>query len=183
MTPFHIQPAALSAAQCDQLIALVQSHQLADAALVGGAKSSQIRSAKLAWLDDIPAAAWVLDQMIAHVAAANRHAFRFDLTDFGESPQVARYTAAGADHFDWHADIGAGVWAAKRKLTIVVQLSDPAGYEGGTLQLRPDSTITDAPTIRGTATIFPSFVLHRVTPVTMGTRWSLTLWAHGPAFR
>ena len=64
-----------------------------------------------------------------------------------------------------------------------MQLSDPAGYEGGTLQLRPDSTITDAPIIRGTATIFPSFVLHRVTPVTMGTRWSLTLWTHGPAFR
>ena len=183
MTSFHSQPAALSPAQCDQVIALAASHQLADAALVGGANAPQIRSAKLAWLDDIPAAAWVLTTMIGHVAAANRKVFNFDLTDFGESPQVARYTAEGADHFDWHADIGAGVWAAKRKLTIVVQLSDPADYEGGTLQLRADSTITDAAATRGTATIFPSFVLHRVTPVTKGTRWSLTLWAHGPAFR
>lgn len=183
MTLLHSQPAALSPAQCDQLIRLVQAHDLADAGLVGGTKSAQIRSAKLAWLDDIPAAAWVLDAMITCVATANRNTFNFDLTDFGESPQVARYAAAGADHFDWHADIGAGVWAAKRKLTIVVQLSDPTDYEGGTLQLRPDSTITDAPATRGTATIFPSFVLHRVTPVTKGTRWSLTLWAHGPAFR
>ncbi len=183
MIPFHSQPGALSHDQCDQLIGLVQSHDLADAGLVGGTKSAQIRSAKLAWLDDIPAASWVLDAMIACVAAANRTAFTFDLTDFGESPQVARYTAAGADHFDWHTDIGAGVWAAKRKLTIVVHLSDPADYQGGTLQLRPDSNVTDAPTARGTATIFPSFVLHRVTPVTEGTRWSLTLWAHGPAFR
>ncbi|MBC7479423.1 MAG: 2OG-Fe(II) oxygenase, partial [Pseudorhodobacter sp.] len=33
------------------------------------------------------------------------------------------------------------------------------------------------------AAVFPSFVLHRVTPVTAGERWSLTLWSHGPAFR
>ena len=183
MRSVHSQPAALSSAQCDQLITLVQAHDLVDAALVGGTRSAQFRSAKLAWLDDIPAASWVLEAMIKHIAAANRNAFGFDLTDFGESPQVACYTAAGADHFDWHADIGAGVWAAKRKLTIVVQLSDPATYAGGTLQLRPDSNITEAATARGTATIFPSFVLHRVTPVTKGTRWSLTLWAHGPAFR
>ena len=183
MTQIHRQPAALSATDCDRLITLVQAQQMKDAGLVGGTSAPQIRRAKLAWLEDIPAAAWVLDAMIARVAAANRDTFNFDLTDFGESPQVARYTAAGADHFDWHTDIGAGVWAAKRKLTIVVQMSDPADYQGGTLQLRPDSHITDAPTTRGTATIFPSFVLHRVTPVTEGTRWSLTLWAHGPAFR
>ena len=183
MTFCHSQPAALSPPQCDQLITLAQGHQMEDAALAGGAKSGDIRSAKLAWLDDIPAAGWVMDKMISAVAAANRAAFQFDLTDFGESPQVARYTATGADHFDWHVDIGAGVWAARRKLTIVVQLSDPADYQGGTLQMRPSSHITDAPATRGTATIFPSFVLHRVTPMTMGIRWSLTLWAHGPAFR
>ena len=36
---------------------------------------------------------------------------------------------------------------------------------------------------RGTATLFPSYMLHRVTPVTEGIRHSLTVWAHGPAFR
>ena len=183
MTAPHSQPAALSPAQCDDLIAAARAHHMADAALVGGTRSPALRSAKVAWLDDIPAATWVLQAMIAQVAKANRTAFNFDLTEFGESPQVARYDAAGADHFDWHSDIGAGVWAAQRKLTIVVQLSDPADYEGGLLQLRPDSQITDAAPTRGTATIFPSFVLHRVTPVTRGTRWSLTLWAHGRAFR
>ena len=71
----------------------------------------------------------------------------------------------------------------KRKLTVVVQLSDPADYAGGALELWPDSATHTAPALRGTATIFPSFMLHRVTPVTEGTRWSLTLWAHGPSFR
>jgi PKHD-type hydroxylase len=36
---------------------------------------------------------------------------------------------------------------------------------------------------RGTVTMFPSYLLHRVTPVTSGERYSLTIWAHGPAFR
>lgn len=176
-------PDALSLDQCDALLALVQAHQLKDASLVGGTTAHQIRRAEIAWLDDIPQADWVLQSMIATVARANRENFGFDLSDFGESPQVARYGAERAAHFDWHSDIGAGVWASKRKLTIVVQLSDPAGYEGGTLETRADAHIATASRTRGTATIFPSFVLHRVTPVTAGTRWSLTLWSHGPAFR
>ena len=116
-------------------------------------------------------------------AQANREAFGFDLAEFAESAQVARYGAEREAHFDWHSDIGAGALASKRKLTIVVQLSDPGSYDGGTLDLRPDSNVRQAPRERGAAVVFPSFVLHRVTPVTAGTRWSLTLWSHGPAFR
>lgn len=183
MIPNVFVPNALSSDECDRLTALIAAHQLKDAGLVGGTTAHTIRRAEIAWLDDIPEASWVLDRMISLTAQANREAFQFDLTDFGESPQVARYTAERMGHFDWHADIGAGTWAAKRKLTIVVQLSDPTSYEGGTLELRPDSNVTHAPRARGTATIFPSFTLHRVTPVTTGTRWSLTLWSHGPSFR
>ncbi|MEO5613299.1 MAG: 2OG-Fe(II) oxygenase [Cypionkella sp.] len=174
---------ALSPDECDRLISLIAAHHLKDAGLVRGTTAHNIRRAEIAWLDDIPEASWVLERMISLTAQANREAFQFDLSDFGESPQVARYTAEREGHFDWHSDIGAGNWAAKRKLTIVVQLSDPTSYEGGTLELRPDSNITQAPRTRGTATIFPSFTLHRVTPLIAGTRWSLTLWAHGPAFR
>jgi PKHD-type hydroxylase len=182
--PAHVSsPDALSPAECSALIDSVATHQMKDAGLVRGATAHGIRRAEIAWLDDIPAAAWVIDRMIGLVAKTNRDSFNYDLTDFGESPQVARYGAERQGHFDWHSDIGAGNWAAKRKLTIVVQLSEPADYEGGTLELRPDSHITEAPRTRGTATVFPSFVLHRVTPVTAGTRWSLTLWSHGPAFR
>lgn len=183
MTPLHILPQALSPAECDTLVALCAEAPKKDAGLVRGATSHQIRRADLVWLDDLPQAAWVMDRMIRLVGQANREAFGFDLDEFAESPQVARYGAERQGHFDWHSDIGAGALAQKRKLTIVVQLSDPADYDGGTLELRPDSTVRQAPRDRGTAVIFPSFVLHRVTPVSLGTRWSLTLWSHGPAFR
>ena len=183
MTPFHVIPAALSPDDCDRLVATCAAAPARDAGLVGGAVAHQIRRADLIWLDDLPGQTWVMDRMVRLVAEANRESFGFDLTEFAESAQVARYGAERAGHFDWHSDIGAGVLAQKRKLTVVVQLSDPAAYEGGTLELRPDSTVRAASRDRGCAAIFPSFTLHRVTPVTRGTRWSLTLWSHGPAFR
>ncbi|MGB8815593.1 MAG: 2OG-Fe(II) oxygenase [Paracoccaceae bacterium] len=183
MTPFIVLPDALSSDDCDRAIALAAGAQMRDAGLVKQTLDHDIRRADIAWLDDLAADGWLMDRLIGTVARANREGYSFDLNDFSESAQIARYGAERQGHFDWHSDIGAGALAAKRKLTIVVQLSDPAQYEGGTLELRPDSNIYQAARTRGTATIFPSFVLHRVTPVTIGTRWSLTLWAHGPAFR
>ncbi len=182
MIPILSLPDALSPDDCGRVVALARDASLRDAGLVGGRKHD-LRRADLAWLDDIPGAAWVMEAMTALVARANREAFSFDLTDFAESAQVARYEAAREGHFGWHSDIGAGALAARRKLTVVVQLSDPGDYEGGALELWPDSSTHTALAAQGTATIFPSFLLHRVTPVTRGTRWSLTLWAHGPAFR
>ena len=182
MIPFLTLPGALSPDDCARIVALAEGSPLSDAGLVR-AKSHGIRRADLAWLEDIPEAGWVMDRMVRIVAEANRDGFGFDLDDFAESAQVARYGADRQGHFDWHTDIGAGPLAARRKLTVVVQLSDPAAYQGGVLELRPDSNVAQAQAARGTAVVFPSFVLHRVTPVTIGTRWSLTLWAHGPAFR
>lgn len=182
MLPFLTLDDALTPAACDALIAQAASAPARDARLAGGTTAHDLRRADLVWLDDLPDTAPVMEALIRTVAEANRR-FAFALDDFAESAQVARYDAARQGHFDWHSDIGRQGLAARRKLTLVVQLSDPAAYEGGTLQLRPDAAEHAAPRTRGSATLFPSFVLHRVTPVTTGTRWSLTLWAHGPAFR
>ena len=176
-------PDALSHSDCNRLIAAAQTGDLRQAGLVRGGADQQLRRAEIVWTDDLPGCDWLMPQAMRLVAEANRDAFGFDLTDFGESAQIARYGAERAGHFGWHSDIGAGAWASRRKLTIVIQLSPPEAYQGGTLEIWPDATPIPAPRARGLATIFASFQLHRVTPVTAGTRWSLTLWAHGPAFR
>ena len=120
MTPFHLIPQALSAAECESLIALCQAAPMKDAGLVRQTTAHQIRRAELSWLDDLPEAAWVMDRMMRLVAQANREAFGFDLTEFAESPQVARYGAEREGHFDWHSDIGAGaqpgLWSAAHGL-------------------------------------------------------------------
>jgi PKHD-type hydroxylase len=175
-------PDALPAAACDALVATVRTADMRPGGLVQGQSDPGIRRAGLVWLDDLPDQAGVMDLLVRAIAQANREAFAFDLTDFMESAQIARYGAEDQGHFDWHADVGTGRAAARRKLTVVVQLSPPA-YTGGALEVRPSTAILTAPRDQGSMAVFPSLMLHRVTPVTAGERFSLTLWAHGPAFR
>jgi PKHD-type hydroxylase len=183
MHRLYTRPGAFSAGDCERIIALAGAEALEDAGLVGGVANHNLRRADIAWLDERDGAGWVMDRIIEIVAEANREAFDFDLREFAESPQVARYDGDREGHFTWHSDIGDGPVARKRKLTMVVQLSEPDAYDGGALELMPDAGVAMAGRARGAATVFPSFVLHRVTPVTRGTRHSLTIWAHGPAFR
>ena len=183
MPAYLFQQDALDPATCDHLVAAAGAADMADAGLVGNTTAHALRRADLVWLDDLPDTGPLMDRLIRRVAQANRDAFDADLTDFAESAQIARYGAEREGHFGWHSDIGKGAQAARRKLTVVIQLSDPADYDGGVLEIWPDANIATAPRLRGTAAIFPAYVLHRVTPVTRGTRWSLTLWAHGPAYR
>lgn len=182
LTP-EIVPAAFTAAECDRILALSETAPRREARLVGQQRDPGQRRATLAWLDEAEGAAWVGDRIADLVRDANRRAFGFDLTEFAESAQVAQYPATIGGHFDWHADIGDGPVARRRKLTLVIQLSEPETYEGGALEIMPSAHIVTAPRARGSAVLFPSFLLHRVTPVTEGARASLTQWVHGPAFR
>ncbi|MCM2563026.1 2OG-Fe(II) oxygenase [Lutimaribacter sp. EGI FJ00015] len=183
MIDVHTVAAAFSPAECSAIVALCRDHAPKDARLVGQARDHNLRRADLVWLDEVAGADWVMDRIIDVVRRANRDVFGFELTEFAESPQVARYGAEREGHFDWHADIGDAALARKRKLTFVAQLSDPESYDGGLLELRPSAQVISAPRAQGAATLFPSYLLHRVTPVTRGARQSLTIWAHGPVFR
>lgn len=183
MLALHHMPDAFTETECDRLIAMADAVEPAEARLVGRMRDHNIRRAELVWLDDLPETGWVMDRLIGIVARANREVFDFALTEFMESPQIARYGAEREGHFDWHSDIGEGPAAGRRKLTMVVQLSAGADYEGGVLEVMPSNARLSAARERGTAVVFPAFAPHRVTPVTRGTRHSLTVWAHGPAFR
>jgi PKHD-type hydroxylase len=100
------------------------------------------------------------------------------LSGFQEPLQIAEYESGG--HYDWHVDIGADITSG-RKISASVQLSDGNGYEGGELEfLNVDSM--DFPRSLGSVIIFPSYLPHRVKPVTRGIRRSLVVWVHGNPF-
>jgi len=182
LTPATI-PDAFSEAECLRILSLTEAAPAEEARLVGRQRDHNLRRADLVWVDDMPDAEWIMRRIVEVTARVNREVFGFDLEAFEESAQVATYRAEKAGHFDWHADIGDGPLAARRKLTLVVQLSDPADYAGGALEVMPSAQVHSAERAQGSATAFPAFLLHRVTPVTRGLRRSLTVWAHGPAFR
>ena len=183
MFAVHSMPEAFSAGECEGIIAAISKAPTDEALLVGRNKDHNMRIAELVWLDDLEGMGWVMERLIDLVRTANRTQFDFDLREFAESPQVAIYKSTNEGHFTWHSDIGGGPISAKRKLTLVLQLSKPEEYEGGDLEVMPGAQVVSANRAQGCVTMFPSFVLHQVTPVKQGTRHSLTVWAHGPAFR
>ena len=182
LTPFA-WPEMFSHAECTEIIRMAEAQVLRRAGLVRDRQNESIRMARIAWLDEDGEAAWVFARMMGTVLEANRQHFRFNLSEFAEQVQIALYDADDAGHFDWHIDIGQGAFAAKRKLTLVAQLSDPSGYQGGQLELNATGQITIVGHTQGDAILFPSFVPHRVTAMTAGKRYSLTTWIHGPEFQ
>lgn len=123
---------------------------------------------------------WVYDRLSQACLQVNTNRYKFEVQGFQTELQLASYTDGG--FFDWHMDFGAGD-ISNRKLSITVQLSDPDEYEGGELQFMINQNIHTAPREKGTAIIFPSFGLHRVQPVTSGTRMSIVGWIAGPPYR
>lgn len=123
---------------------------------------------------------WIYDKLSMACIQANTSRFKFDITGFQTELQLASY---GPRHFfDWHMDFGTGA-LSNRKLSITVQLSDPDEYEGGELQFMINQEIYTATKEKGTAILFPSFALHRVTPITKGCRKSIVGWIAGAPYR
>lgn len=178
---YAIVPDALDRATCDRLIDGF-SQELDDGGLVQGQSASHIRRSQITWFNETQEPA-VMRRIVDVVADVNRNVFDFSLSEFAEDAQIACYAGDQRGHYDWHSDVGASDIARRRKLTMVIQLSEPDQYEGGLLQLNPAGHVFDAPMERGTAIFFPSFVLHRVAPTTAGLRYSLTQWVHGTHFR
>ncbi|HRH03333.1 MAG TPA: 2OG-Fe(II) oxygenase [Bacteroidia bacterium] len=123
---------------------------------------------------------WVYDKLSAACIQANTNRYKFEITGFQTELQLASY--GPQQFFEWHMDFGTGN-VSNRKLSISVQLSSPDEYEGGELQFMINQNIFTATKEKGTAIIFPSFGLHRVTPVTKGVRKSIVGWISGPPYR
>jgi PKHD-type hydroxylase len=131
-------------------------------------------------MHNTPDTEWVFKKL-AHIASSlNSQYYRFDLTGFGEGLQLTHYDQAESGMYGWHQDYGGGM---SRKLSLVLQLSDPANYEGGNLQVMTSGNPINVRKQRGLVAVFPAYVLHQVTPVTQGNRQSLVAWVSGPAFK
>lgn len=141
------------------------------------AGDEEYRVCTINFVAESTATAPIFERMRRVVHSLNRK-YRFQLGGFTEPFHFITYKAGG--HFGWHSDL-AGGQTSTRKLSISVQLSDPADYRGGDLELCPHGTIAEFPGL-GNALAFPSYIPHRVSPVTAGVRHALIVWVHGPAF-
>ena len=156
------------------------------------------RNSDVIWLDEH----WIYKEIHPFINAANHNAqwnFEWDWT---EPCQFTIYEEG--QYYGWHCDSWNRPYndptqqnrlGKIRKLSMTISLSDPKDYEGGNLEfdfrntkdweIKQDRTKHLGTEIkpRGGVLVFPSFVWHRVTPVTKGTRYSLVAWNLGQPWR
>lgn len=143
------------------------------------------RHAMTQWLNmpgDDPSTKWIYDLAADAIQQANGKVWNYDIWGFYDQMHYVQYHAPG-DHFGWHQDRGDDWRRPQRKLALAVMLSDPFEYEGGEFQIFDGQEITLKAKEKGSVIVFPSFIQHRVLPVTSGVRRSLIAWACGPRFR
>lgn len=187
---------AFTKAECDEIISFGLEFPVQDATVGhggSGGTNHAIRKTKVRWINTMSAKfQWIKLRMQHHMLLANRDAFGFDVSpECVTEVQLLEYGLD--DHYDWHEDLNwkpdptqATPW--QRKISMVVQLSDPKTYEGGKLLLDRDPIPDNADgsswfSKPGDMIFFPSFLRHKACPVTSGVRYVLTGWFTGPNFR
>lgn len=67
-------------------------------------------------------------------------------------------------------------WPLRTDLSFTLFLSDPSDYQGGALRFVEDTNASSFRPAAGSAVIYPTGVLHEVTPVTRGVRVACVGW-------
>ncbi|HEX8527386.1 2OG-Fe(II) oxygenase [Allosphingosinicella sp.] len=168
---------AFSGLECDVLVELMEGSGGVPAPVYGQtgerAVDPAVRNVVSAFQERSAETAWLFDRLDGLFAEAGRF-FGTPLAPLSEPVQLLRYDSGG--HFvSWHSDSGADL-QGRRRVSVSVELSNARDYQGGLLEIVP-GTVGRARTLpRGGARFFPSAAIHRVTPVTRGTRYALVGW-------
>ena len=181
--PLVVWPDAFSPAELDRIEAMGDGLAREAAGLfVERGDIAKKRITQVAWIERMDASQWLYRRLEEIVQRLNIQFYKYDLTGLKERLQYTVYEQAEGGHYDWHVDHGAST-PQPRKLSLSLQLTDPARYAGCDLELSYGDGVRAAPRARGTLIAFPSYVLHRVSPIASETRKSLVTWVSGPDFR
>ncbi|WP_114950699.1 2OG-Fe(II) oxygenase [Sphingosinicella terrae] len=170
------RPDAFTPGECDRIIALGEAAGAVAAPVHGGggyALDRSQRDVNTALVGREPMTAWLFDRLDA-LFARGAEAFGLPVGPVREDVQILRYDE-GCHFVAWHTDSGLDRIDARR-ISLSIELSAPEDHDGGDLEIVPDRIGCARSLPRGSAQIFPSRALHRVTPVRRGCRWALVAW-------
>jgi PKHD-type hydroxylase len=190
---FLLRPALLGQLSVDNFLSRDECSKLIDQtesklALVAGKTEDHraaLRRSDIAWFSPDDGHQWLFERIKECVSDINRNWFGYNLTGF-EGIQFTKYASndgKAGDFFATHKDSKLLPGGTIRKLSFTIQLCEEGSYGGGDVVLY--DSLTDCVKLSralGSISFFPSYTIHEVTPVTVGTRYSLVGWACGPAF-
>lgn len=174
------QTQLFSKQECESIIQYANLNCKFNALVGNNNLDENIRKSDINWFYRGHETSYIYEKISNAIKNLNEQFFKFDLIGFCEAMQFSEYKSPGG-HYSKHID--QTYKNQVRKLSVVLQLSDPNNYEGGDLEIyisdNPQTMIKE----QGSLILFPSYVLHKVNPVTKGTRYSLVSWISGPNFK
>ena len=146
-------------------------------------QNTDVRVSEISWVSLNQDSEWFFSRISNTIDYLNESYYGYDLYGFKDM-QYAKYDALYSGKYDHHMDMILGVSPGNiqipRKLSAGLLLSDD--FEGGEFEFGFDQK--ENPKFKaGTLIVFPSFMIHRVKPVTKGIRRSLVTWCVGPKFK
>jgi PKHD-type hydroxylase len=171
-----------TAEECEKILS-VTKREYASSASIGTTESNlnkKIRSAKIYLLENNEEYEWLFEKVGAVVSIVNTIHFNYQIMGITHGLQLIEYDSSDPipGHYTWHSDAGPGE-AATRKISLTAQISDPQDYEGCELTINNIGETVVGTKQRGSIHLFPSFLLHQVSPITKGKRYALVIWVHG----
>lgn len=182
MKPFLVIPEVITHEECNIIIERGLSLEQTDGKTES--ESEDYRISNIAWFNRVND--YDLTNMIAECANIFcRKIMNLDISYINDI-QFTTYHGTNNGKYDWHFDLlMTNPYPYDRKVSFILQLSDPEDYEGGNLEFQDPYPLLMNEDVnkKGSVILFPSFIPHRVTPVISGTRHSLVSWVEGPKFR
>lgn len=156
----------------------------------GESQSAQGRKSKVNFFHKNENTEWFFNKLNYYINELNNNYYNFDINGY-DAIQYTEYHSSVLGKYDWHMDTFISDQIPEneidtRKLSAIVLASEPGkDFTGGDFQLNIGSEQNPASILmhKGKLIIFPSFLIHRVTPVTQGIRKSFVVWVTGPKFR
>ena len=179
--PLHAKSreGVLTPAQCEAIKrdALAAGMSRAVVLTKTGPRPSRKRTCDDVRLPRNPEREWLYRLILDSTERVNARYWRFAITGV-EDIRVLRYRPL--QRFQWHYDAYAG---SLRKLTCIVNLSNPRSYRGGGLQVLGKHHGDAVAPRQGAGTWFPTYLRHRATAPWLGERWVLVAWLTGPPWQ
>jgi hypothetical protein len=172
-------PLVFTPNQCTSIILDAHVAGMERAKILRNGKSvkSYARTCSSTWLPRNEKNDWMYRRMIETTAEINANNYGFHI-DGIQSIQILRYQPL--QRFYWHYD---SYLDSGRKITAVVNLSDPKDYVAGGLRVLGEIHNKKYLRDRGAGVWFPSCLRHCAKAPWWGERWVLVAWFLGGNFR
>lgn len=152
-------------------------------------ENNDIRRSKINFFSKNNETSWIFERFNNIIKNINDNFYGFDLNGY-EKIQYTVYDSENEGTYDWHMDtfLGKNINETEdtRKLTVILLMAESGlDFVGGDLfiNIGTEEKALPVPLHKGRIVAFPSFLIHKVTPVLRGIRKSLVIWVEGPKFK